>query len=337
MTPSTSSANPATLIHYADTARGINSLLEHEAVQLEGTLATFAASCTEPRTGIGSDLASPLRAYVLATVPGDEWVRQVSNDFLNADHAPVPPWLTAPFAGAGTMPRRVPIYGQHGVVPTGYGPKGQGGGRLYLYMGRYGTDTLFGVHPLKDELTGKAPKPILRLDYGPIKTKGGTTPLPNGGSAPILKGQKWMYFHWNVAGNTGVQGQGKPLWTHRGTAIRDHQLWSNNSKPRPNVIGSVKGGTLIRGASRASFVVGAAVDTYNIANADNKVKESVKVAGGWAGAWAGAKVGATAGVAIGSIFPGPGNAIGAAAGGLIGGAIGYLAGSKLGEKIHGWF
>jgi hypothetical protein len=323
----TASAIPANLITYADHMKKINDALYADASLLSAALGTFASSCREFDHGVGSSLANDLRTYVHHFAPVDEWVREVGHDFASADNG-IPAWATAPFAAAGVLPRRVRIPGKRGVVPPGYA---NAGSRLYLYMGRFGTDTVFGIHPPKNTKTGKAPKPTVRLDYGPIYTKAGTAPLPNGGATPVRKGPN--YLHWNQQGNMGTVN--KPLMrTLGGGPIRDHQLITNKTTPRANVMGPLPGGTLVRGASRGFFVAGAALDTYNIATADNKVKESVRVAAGWGGAWAGAKGGAMAGAAIGSIFPGPGAAIGAVAGGLIGGAIGYAVGSGLGEKLY---
>lgn len=138
------------------------------------------------------------------------------------------------------------------------------------------------------------------------------------------------------------QSLGEPDWLKAGTVeaapvVELSPSDTAKTSPHSNVKGSRLNGTLVRGASRGIFVVGAAIDTYNIATADNKVKESVRVASGWTGAWAGAKGGAAVGAAIGSIFPGPGTLIGGTVGGLLGGAIGYIAGSNLGEKLYDWF
>jgi hypothetical protein len=324
MTPPQASAAHPNLVRYADYMNGVNEALRAEIPRLRTVLEAFVASCSEFDHGLGPGLADDLRTYVEYVAPMDEWVRDVGTGFARADNG-VPDWATAPFAAAGTLPRRVYIPGKPGIVPTGYA---NAGSRLYLYMGRFGTDTIFGIHPLRVKM-GPPPKPNLRLDYGAIATP--TAPLPNGGATPIHNGPN--YLHWNQQGNMGTVNQ--PLMrTLSGGPIRNHQLMTNNTSPRPNVAGPIPGGTLVRGASRGLFVVGAAVDTYNIATAENKVKESVKVAAGWGGAWAGAKGGAMAGAAIGSIFPGPGTAIGAVAGGLIGGAIGYAVGSGLGEKLY---
>ncbi|WP_152976507.1 hypothetical protein [Herpetosiphon geysericola] len=90
-------------------------------------------------------------------------------------------------------------------------------------------------------------------------------------------------------------------------------MLTRSVNPKPNIFGSIAGGKFIRGASRGLFVVGAAFDVYNIATADDKVRETTKVAGGWVGGAAGAKGGA---------------AVGATIGGVIGGIGGYFLGMK---------
>jgi hypothetical protein len=133
----------------------------------------------------------------------------------------------------------------------------------------------------------------------------------------------------------GLSGQ-NPLWkTLGGHVTRDHQLLTHTPTPRGNVLGPFGGAKLVRGASRGLFVIGAGLDVYNIATADNKVEEGVKVASGWGGAWAGAKGGAAVGATIGSFFgPGPGTAIGGVVGGAVGGIGGYVAGYEIGDEIY---
>jgi len=79
------SAEPDQLIRYADVAGEINSRLENEARLLSAALEQFAATCTAYTTGIGPALAAELSAYVQRIDPTDEWVRQVGEDFAEAD------------------------------------------------------------------------------------------------------------------------------------------------------------------------------------------------------------------------------------------------------------
>ncbi len=66
-----------------------------------------------------------------------------------------------------------------------------------------------------------------------------------------------------------------------------------------------------------------------IAQAENKVKETVVQSGGFAASLAGGSLGAKAGAAIGTaIVPGAGTAVGAAIGGAVGGIGGYIGGEK---------
>ena len=85
MTGNKSSAVAQELIRYANTAADINGALNNEADKLWAALKTFAATCTEYKTGVGPDLAGELHAYVRRTAPTDAWVRQVGQDFAKAD------------------------------------------------------------------------------------------------------------------------------------------------------------------------------------------------------------------------------------------------------------
>lgn len=86
---------------------------------------------------------------------------------------------------------------------------------------------------------------------------------------------------------------------------------------------------------RPLVVVGAAVDAYNLYNAENKVEEGSRIAGGWAGAWAGGTVGAKGGAIVGTFIGGPvGTVVGGVIGGVVGGVAGYLAGSEVGQAAY---
>ncbi|HLZ31627.1 MAG TPA: WXG100 family type VII secretion target [Chloroflexota bacterium] len=244
----------------------------------------------------------------------------------------IPDWLKGLFVGPGALlsGMAIPLVGPHGIVPAGYTNAGE---RLFMHFGGSGTDTIYSIHPW----TGigrppfRLPKPNLRFDYGEaVKAY-----LPDGTRINVPANEN--FFHWNVAGAQGQAG-GQPLWSSIGSDItHDHQLLTNNPLPRGNIIGEFGGASLVKGASRGLLVVGAAMDAYSIATADNKVKEASRVAGGWGGAWAGAEGGAIAGAAIGSIFPGPGTAIGGAVGGIAGGIGGYIGGSSVGEWVYSLF
>ena len=90
------------------------------------------------------------------------------------------------------------------------------------------------------------------------------------------------------------------------------------------------GATSAFGVLKKAPVIGMALDAYNIATSDDKVKTTAEVGGGWAGAIAGGKAGAMVGGVIGSVVPGAGTAVGSVAGGLIGGIGGYALGSDVG-------
>ncbi|HEY0607060.1 MAG TPA: WXG100 family type VII secretion target [Herpetosiphonaceae bacterium] len=250
--------------------------------------------------------------------------------------SPASPWATAPFAAGASVlgPGPVPVLGPRGRVPAGYTNAGK---RLWLYIGGSGPDTIFSVHPQAGlgRAPFKLPKPNLRLDYGPINTKTGLAYLPGGRAVSVPAGLN--FFHWNMQGGMGQINQ--PLFKTIGGAItNDHQLLTTNPVPRGNVAGTISGAKIVRGASRGLFVVGAGLDVYNIATAEDKARETSKVAGGWAGAWGGAKGGAAIGAGIGTFFgPGPGTAIGGAVGGVVGGIGGYVAGSAIGEKLYDLF
>jgi hypothetical protein len=93
-----SSAVVRELYGYANAAADINGALKNEADKLGKALEAFAATCTEYNTHVEPQLAGELHGYVRRTAPTDEWVRQVGNEFAEADAkeaeewgAPVPP------------------------------------------------------------------------------------------------------------------------------------------------------------------------------------------------------------------------------------------------------
>jgi len=291
---------------------------EEEASRVfQGGLSFSALGVSAASAGVANDLPS-----VAAALAGQ------------GGFAPFPLWLTAPFvAGAAIFgPVPIPILGPWGRVPSGYS---NAGSRLWLYLGGSGTDTIFSIHPQAG--WGRAPKglpkPNLRLDYGFINVRSGTAYLPN--ETAVSVPPYTNFFHWNQQGGQGIGGD-NPLFRSFGEAVsHDHQLLTNNPLPKGNILGGIKGAEFVRGASKGLFIVGAGLDIYNVATADNKVREATRVAGGWTGGWAGAEGGAMAGAAIGSFFgPGPGTAIGGVIGGIIGGIGGYMGGSKVGEVAY---
>lgn len=272
--------------------------------------------------------------------PGTGGTRQALDVGPAGQLTPLSPWATAPFAAGASVfgPGPVPIWGPRGKIPRGYTGYGLPNSRLWLYFGGRGSDTVFSIH--RRAGWGRAPldrslaKPFLRFDYGVIdvgsnKAVPSRAYLPNG--REVMVPRQGNFFHWNQQGGMGQIN--RPLWQSIGGAVRhDHQLLTNNPAPRANVFGRIPGGTLVRGASRGLFVVGAGMDVYNIATAEDKARESIKVASGWAGGWAGAKGGAAVGATVGTFFgPGLGTAIGGVVGGIAGGIGGYLGGSSLAE------
>jgi hypothetical protein len=403
-----SSAIAQELIRYANAAADINGALNNEATKLGAALETFVATCTEYNTGVGPGLAGELREYVRRTTPKDEWVRQVGKDFAKADQRSIPPWVVAPFAGAGMFPfaqsggtgarpEVKPVQTVRGSPKPGPGETLVGSSRKQMRAAAL--RRIDSTHPLKFLLDPKSFAPGAKpkdrkfkphRGFRPGEILIGRTDLVEMSHIRSLKGVKEFggrerlmleiayenqLKNWSIEApphmrGGGIVGMGGEVLDDKAISIkgiavsrRSARIWESEgrlkagtvdaapvveldpapasdaakSPARSSATGSVRGSTLLRGASRGLFVAGAAVDAYNIATADNKVKESVKVAGGWAGAWAGAKGGAIAGAAIGSIFPGPGTAIGTVVGGVVGGALGYMAGSKLGEELFDLF
>lgn len=385
MGANTSSAVAQALIDYSTAAAEINGALNNEATRLWSALSSFAATCTEYRTGIGPELAGELRTYVNRTAPTDAWVRQVGQDFAKADGRPLSPWVTTPFAAAGIPFGRSGAAGARSEARVAHTVKGSprpgpgealvGSSRSQMRRAAARIIRSNPGHPLGFLLDSRGKfKPQRGLKHYELINRpdlvqmGHITSNKVGHPERLMLEIAWDNQYKNISIETphiggavldqkaisigGIavskesakfwQSLGEPDWLKAGTVeaapvVELSPSDTAKTSPHSNVKGSRLNGTLVRGASRGIFVVGAAIDTYNIATADNKVKESVRVASGWTGAWAGAKGGAAVGAAIGSIFPGPGTLIGGTVGGLLGGAIGYIAGSNLGEKLYDWF
>ena len=99
---------------------------------------------------------------------------------------------------------------------------------------------------------------------------------------------------------------------------------------REKWVGRVQG--VFRVGGRILIVVGALADGYRIYQAEDRVKETVKVAGGWAGA-------AAAGGAFAAWFApadaaGPWAWVAHGVGTLVAGGIGYYAGEEVAEKTY---
>jgi hypothetical protein len=110
-------------------------------------------------------------------------------------------------------------------------------------------------------------------------------------------------YHWNQRGvfaKFGIQG-------HTEAGVLGRYLWH--------------GARIFKWAGRALFVAGAVMDGVSIVRAENKVRQTAVVVGGFAGAWAGAKLLGAGGAFAGSAVPGPGTIIGGFVG-ATGGAIG---------------
>lgn len=93
-----------------------------------------------------------------------------------------------------------------------------------------------------------------------------------------------------------------------------------------------KAGKFLKGNALSLLFAGAA-----IAQADDKVGETAKQAGGFAASLAGGKAGAMTGAAIGSIVGPAGTAVGGAIGGVVGGIGGYMAGEKASSWLYDKF
>ncbi|MCG8486744.1 MAG: hypothetical protein MI756_04675 [Chromatiales bacterium] len=87
-----------------------------------------------------------------------------------------------------------------------------------------------------------------------------------------------------------------------------------------------------RVGGRVLIVVGAVTDGYRIYQADDRVRETTKVAGGWAGA--SAIGGAFASWASPSLATGPWGWLGYGLGTLGAGAVGYFAGESIAEEAY---
>lgn len=93
-----------------------------------------------------------------------------------------------------------------------------------------------------------------------------------------------------------------------------------------------KAGKFLKGNGLSLLFAGAA-----IAQADDKVGETAKQAGGFAASMAGGKAGAVTGAAIGTLFGPAGTAIGAGIGGMVGGIGGYMAGEQFSSWLYDKF
>lgn len=94
------------------------------------------------------------------------------------------------------------------------------------------------------------------------------------------------------------------------------------------------GTKVLRGASRAAFPVAIAVETVNVARANDKVRAAGGAVGGIGGAVMGAKIGGAIGTAV---LPGIGTAVGGVLGSIAGGIIGHVAGGKIVDFFRNLF
>jgi|GEM_PF-173890 len=81
-------------------------------------------------------------------------------------------------------------------------------------------------------------------------------------------------------------------------------------------------------------VISVGTSVYNIATADDKIRQTTKEVGGTAGAVGGGVLGAKIGTAIGALFGGVGAPVGAAVGAFIGSWFGGKAGDKAAETVY---
>ena len=120
---------------------------------------------------------------------------------------------------------------------------------------------------------------------------------------------------------------------------------SNHALASPVMKNFGKVAKLTKGVSRTLLPLGVATDAYSIYTAEDKIRETTKVSGGWAGALAGAKLGASggaiagaaAGVPFAGVGAGPGAAVGGFIGGIAGGIGGYISGSAATGAIYDYF
>jgi hypothetical protein len=147
------------------------------------------------------------------------------------------------------------------------------------------------------DVTGKR---HLRLDYGYNKSTG------------------HVDYHWNQKG------------TYPNFGITDHTPTGNSGKVL------YQGAKYFKYAGRTLMVVGAVMDIYSIVVAKKRLRQVLRVAGGWAGAWAGCQVVGAGGAALGSVEPGGGTAVGGVLGCVIGGIGGYAGASWAVGEAYDW-
>lgn len=156
-------------------------------------------------------------------------------------------------------------------------------------------------------------KRVLRLDWG-----------------PTLEGD--ITYHWN-------RSKGKYAFPLDLAGNADHARASPFFQRVAPILRTY------RHLGRPLFILGAAVDVYDVYTASNRPLAVARVAGGWAGAFLGCRVGGQAGAWIGGAAGGsasfgvgiaPGAAVGAIGGCLAGGVGGYFAGSAAGEQFYQW-
>lgn len=147
----------------------------------------------------------------------------------------------------------------------------------------------------------KAGRRMLRLDYGyNVKSK----------TVDYHWNQKGTFDTFNIADHTTVGRGGVALY-------RSAQAF--------------------RYAGRVLLVVGVAVDTVSIVQADRPLRRATQVVSAWAAAWAGAEGAGAIGAAIGTIVePGGGTVVVGVVFAIGGGIAGYWAGEKAGAEIYDW-
>lgn len=147
----------------------------------------------------------------------------------------------------------------------------------------------------------KAGKRMLRLDYGyNVKTK-------------------TVDYHWNQKG------------TFDTFAIPDHTTVGKGGAAL------YRSAQAFKYAGRVLLVVGVAVDTVSIVQADQPLRRATQVVSAWAAAWAGAEGAGAVGAAVGTaIEPGGGTVVVGVVFAIGGGIAGYWTGEKVGADIYDW-
>lgn len=105
---------------------------------------------------------------------------------------------------------------------------------------------------------------------------------------------------------------------------------AKNLAAQQGMAGKLSG--VVKVGGRVLVIVGAAMDGYRIYRAEDKVRETAKVAGGWAGATAAG--GAFASWASPSLATGPWGWLGYGLGTVGAGAVGYFAGESVAEEVY---